>query len=119
MNNARFSLMVFGFYMTCVVGLGFIFIPMPILHLFGLSAGDGVWVRVVGMLASIIGFYYLLAVRAGLDQIIPWTVPGRYFAAAFMAILVAIKLVGPGLLLFAAVDAAGATWTWLALRSTK
>ncbi len=71
-------------------------IPMQILHLFGLSAGDEVWVRVVGMLASIIGFYYLLAVRAGLDQFIPWTVPGRYFAAAFMAILVALKIVARG-----------------------
>jgi hypothetical protein len=56
---------------------------MQILHLFGLSAGDEVWVRVVGMLASIIGFYYLLAVRAGLDQFIPWTVPGRYCAAPY------------------------------------
>jgi hypothetical protein len=91
--------------------LGFIFIPMPILALFGLSAGDEVWVRVVGMLASIIGFYYVQAVRAGLDQFIAWTVPGRYFAAAFMAILVAFNIVGPGLLLFGSVDAADATWT--------
>jgi hypothetical protein len=47
------------------------FIPMQILHLFGLSAGDEVWVRVVGMLASIIGFHYLQAARAGLEQFIP------------------------------------------------
>ena len=111
--------MVFGFYMICVVGLGFIFIPMQILHLFGLSAGDEVWIRVAGMLASIIGFYYLQAVRARLDQFITWTVPGRYYAAAFMTLLVVFKFVGPGLLLIAAVDAAGATWTWLALRSGK
>ena len=65
------------------------------------------------MVASIIGFYYVQAVRARLDQCILWTVPGRYFAAAFMAILVAFTRVGPGLLLFAAVDAAGATWTRL------
>jgi hypothetical protein len=119
MNKAQVSLFVFGLYMVCVVGLGFMLIPLFILNLFGLSAGDDVWIRVVGMLASIVGGYYILAVRARLDRFIPWTVAMRYYAAAFMVLLVVLGKVGPALLLFAAVDAGAATWTWFALRSSK
>lgn len=119
MKNTRLSLLIFGLYMVFVVGIGFMFIPMQILHLFGLTAGDDVWIRFVGMLASIIGVYYIQVARTGLDSFIPWTVPGRFYAAAFMVLLVVLKMVGPSLLLFAAIDAAGAAWTWFSLRSAK
>ena len=117
MNKARFSLLVFGLYLIFVVGLGFLLMPFFILNLFGLSAGDDVWIRFVGMLASIIGFYYVQVARVGLDRFIPWTVAGRYYAAGLMVLLVVLGKTGPGMLLFAAIDAAAAIWTWLAFRS--
>ena len=116
MSKARLSLFVFDLYMVFVVGLGFMLIPHFVLQLFGLSAGDDVWIRFVGMLASIIGFYYLQVARAEMDRFIPWTVAGRYYAAVLMVLAVVLGKIGPGMLLFAAVDAAAATWTWLALR---
>jgi hypothetical protein len=119
MNKAQRSLFVFGLYMIFVVGFGFMLIPMFILNLFGLSAGDDVWIRFVGMLASIIGGYYILAVRAEMDRFIPWTVAMRYYAAAFMVLIVVLGKLGPSILLFAAIDASAATWTWFALRSAK
>ncbi len=119
MNKARLSLLLFGLYMVFVVGIGFMFIPMQILASFQLAAGDDVWIRFVGMLASIIGFYDIQAARTGLDAPVHWTVPDRSYAAAFMELLVAWRMVGPSLLLFAAIDLAGATWTWLALRVAK
>lgn len=85
MSKAGLSLFVFGFYLI-IVGLGFMIAPHWNLRLFGLSAGDDVWIRLVGMLASIIGAYYLLAVRARLEVFFQWTVPGRYYAAGFMAL---------------------------------
>ena len=91
MSKAGLSVFVFGFYLV-IVGFGFMIAPHWNLRLFGLSAGDDVWIRMVGMLASIIGAYYLLAGRARLEVFFKWTVPGRYYAAA-------------------------ATWTWMALRS--
>ncbi|TSA30284.1 MAG: hypothetical protein D4R65_13495 [Verrucomicrobiaceae bacterium] len=115
MSKARFSLFVFGLYMIFVVGLGFILIPHFVLNLFGLAAGDDVWIRFVGMLASIIGFYYVQVARVGLDRFIPWTVAGRYYAAGFMVLFVVLGKIGLGMLLFAAVDAAAATWTLFAL----
>lgn len=119
MSKARLSLLVFGLYMVFAVGIGFMLIPIQILHLFGLTAGDDVWIRFVGMLASILGIYYIQVARTKLDAFIPWTVAGRYYAAAFMVLLVLLKMVGASLLIFAAIDIAGATWTWWALRSAK
>jgi hypothetical protein len=119
MNKAQISLFVFGLYMIFVVGFGFMFVPMFVLNLFGLSAGDDAWIRFVGMLASIIGVYYVLATRAGLDRFYPWTVPGRYYAAAFMIGLFLLGKLGFAILLFAAIDIIAATWTWLAIRSVN
>jgi hypothetical protein len=116
MSKAGLSVFVFGFYLV-IVGLGFMIAPHWNLRLFGLSAGDDIWIRMMGMLASIIGAYYLLAVRAHLEVFFKWTVPGRYYAAGFMALMFVLGKVGPAIVLFAAIEAAAATWTWMALRS--
>jgi hypothetical protein len=68
------------------------------------------------MLASIIGFYDVQAARSRFERFLPWSVLARYYAAAFMVLIVVLRMIGPSLLLFAAIDAAGATWTWSALR---
>ena len=117
MNGAAISLFVFGLYMIFAVGGGFMFAPSFVLDLFGLSAGDGIWVRFVGMLASILGVYYIMVARAGLDRFYPWTVATRYYAATFMIVIVLLGKMGPGLILIAAVDVVAATWTWYAVRS--
>ena len=117
MNGAAISLFVFGLYMIFAVGGGFMFAPGFVLDLFGLSAGDGIWVRFVGMLASILGVYYIMVARAGLDRFYPWTVATRYYAATFMIVIVLLGKMGPGLILIAAVDVVAATWTWYAVRS--
>lgn len=119
MSKAKLSVVVFGLYLIFVVGLGFMFIPHSLLNLFGLSAGDDFWVRFAGMLATIIGAYYLLAARAEIESFYLWTVPARYYAAAFMVLMVVLGKIGPVLLLFAAIDAASATWTWVATRTTQ
>ena len=117
MNGAAISLLVFGLYMIFAVGAGFMFAPKFVLDLSGLSAGDGIWVRFVGMLASILGAYYIMVARAGLDRFYPWTVATRYYAATFMIVIVLLGKMGPGLILIAAVDVVAATWTWYAVRS--
>jgi hypothetical protein len=116
MSKARFSLFIFGLYMVFVAGCGFMFMPHFLLGLFGLSASDDIWIRFVGMLASIIGIYYLLVVHANLERFFVWTIPIRYYAVAFMVLMVVLGKIGAPLLAFAAVDALGATWTWISLK---
>ena len=109
MHKAQLSLFVFGLYMVFMVGLGFILINIFILDLFWLAAGDDVWIRFVGMLASIICCYYILVVRAQLNCFIPWAVAMRYYTAALMVLIVVLGKIGQALLLFAAIDAGAAT----------
>lgn len=119
MTKPQFSLFVFGLYMIFCVGLGFMLVPSLVLGLFGLSAGDDAWIRFVGMLASILGIYYVLAARAKLDRFIPWTVGVRVYAAAFMVVMVLLGKIGAPVLLFALVDSLAAAWTFAALRSDR
>ena len=116
MKKTETSLIVFGLYLIIIVGIGFIFIPTFILDLFSFKYGDDTWIRFVGLLESIIGVYYLLSVKLKLHQLFIWTVWMRYYAATFMVILMLSGKVGLPILLFAAIDTAGATWTLLAIR---
>ncbi len=119
MSKARFSVIAFGLYLIFVVGLGFMLAPHILLNLVGLSAGGDFWVRFAGMLSSIIGAYYILAARAGVESFYLWTVPARYYAAAFMLLMVVFGKIESVLLLFAVIDTASATWTWIASRSAQ
>ena len=116
MTNSNRRLFIFGSYLV-LVGLGFMIAPHQVLSLFGLSAGDDIWIRMVGLLASIIGIYYLLVARARIVAFYKWTVPIRYFAAGFMLSMFLLGKVGSAILLFAAIDAIAATWTWIELKS--
>ena len=116
MNNAEKSLFVFGLYLIFAVGLGFMIMPVMLLDLFGMKYGDDTWIRFVGMLASIIGVYYLVAVRLKLQQLFIWTVWMRYYAAAFMVATLLLGKTELPILLFAGIDALAATWTLVALK---
>jgi hypothetical protein len=116
MTNVEKSLFVFGLYLIFAVGLGFMITPTILLDLFGLKYGDDTWIRFVGMLAFIIGAYYLVAVKLKLHQFFIWTVWMRYGAATFMVTMFLAGKSGLPILLFAGIDALGATWTFVALK---
>ncbi|NNF24915.1 MAG: hypothetical protein HKN63_08950 [Rhodobacteraceae bacterium] len=115
--NSKLSMQAFGLYLILVAGLGLIFVPHFMLGMFGLSAGDDAWVRMVGMLASIIGAYYMVAATTGAQEFIRWSIPLRVYAASFMVFLFISGTLPVGILLFAATELAGAIWTWAALKS--
>jgi hypothetical protein len=117
--NSKLTMQVFGLYLVVMAGLGFMLAPHFLLGLFGLIAGDDAWIRMVGMLASIIGAYYLLAAQSGVQVLYRWSIPIRIYAASFMILLFLLGTLPAGILLFAAVDFFGALWTWAALRAEK
>jgi hypothetical protein len=75
-----------------------------------------VWVRVGGMVIEFLGVYYVLAAKHGLRTLLAWTVATRASVIVVFAVLVPTGLGPAVLLLFGAVDLAGAVWTWVALR---
>lgn len=115
MDAAAKSLVVFGVYLL-MNAVGLTFIPNTVLGMFGLPATQEPWIRVLGLLAGIIGYYYIFAARQGLRSFYPATVHGRGAAGLVFLGLVAAK-VGPWqLLIFGAVDLLAAVWTHFALK---
>jgi hypothetical protein len=118
MLNVARSITVFGIYLA-LSGLSFIFIPNVILSLFGFAATAEVWIRVVGLLAAILGFYFLYSVRHSDHHFFRATV---YARLTFFTGLVLFALLGwgsPMLVAFGLIDLAGAAWTWVALRAAE
>jgi hypothetical protein len=115
MTPAARSIQIFGVYLM-MLGATLLLAPNLLLGVFGFAPTDEVWIRVVGMLAGILGVYYVRAAQAGLTAFFGWTVPVRLSVPVFFAAFVALGMAPAVLLLFAAVDAAAALWTWSALR---
>jgi hypothetical protein len=116
MSKSETSLFVFGLYLIIGLGAGLIFMPIFMFDMFGLKFGDDTWPRFVGMLSAIIGAYYVVAVRLKLQTLFIWTVRFRYCAASFMVAMLLFGKVELPILVFAAIDAAGATWTLLTIK---
>lgn len=117
MSKAALSVYMYGLYLVTGVGLPFLIIPEFTLGMFGLDAGDGLWVRFVGILSGVIGGFYIAAVLTRTDNMFLWTVPARYASALFMAVMVVLDYAGLALLLFSALDAFTGSLTWLAIRA--
>ena len=116
MSKAALSMFVFGIYVI-VLGVILMVIPNVLLSLFGIPATTEVWVRVVGMLVFLIGYYYVRASRNEKEMIsfYRWTVHARSSVIIFFIIFVALGFVSPLLILFGVVDLLAAIWTWKSL----
>lgn len=115
MAGAKQSLVVWSIYVY-VLGAVLLLIPNVLLGVFGIEETEEVWIRVVGVTVIALGVLYTGAVRAHTREMYMAAVWDRYVAVVLLVILAFTT--GPWqLALFAAADLAGATWTWMALRS--
>jgi len=117
MSKTALSVFMFGLYAIFGVGLPFLLIPHFAIGLFGMTAGDDFWIRLLGLFVLIMGCYYVMAVKVDFEPFYDWTVPARYATATFMAVAPIVGIVAPTVLIFAAVDAIAATLTVLARRA--
>lgn len=118
MPRAARSVQLFGLYLLAIGAL-LLVVPNLLLAAFALGTTTEPWIRVVGLLAAVVGWYYLAAVRTGSDAMLRATIPPRCAAALVFAALVLLRMAAPTLLLFALVDLAGAGWTAWALRADR
>ena len=116
MTKAARSVFVFAIYLF-VLGCVLVVVPNALLALFRLPPTTEVWIRVVGMLVILLGYYYSGAARRGMTEFFRWTVAARIAVLLFFVAFVLAGLAPPVLILFGAIDAAAACWTALALRS--
>ncbi len=118
MSKPAFSLWVFSLYMFAL-GATLVVAPNILLTLFGVPETHEVWIRVVGMLVLIVGYLDFMASRHELQIFFAWTVPPRLCVPVFLATFVILGWAPPILILFGAIDAAGALWTAACLRCEK
>ncbi len=114
MSPAALSVYVFGIYLF-VTGLGFTLIPNTLLPLFKFPKTNEPWIRVIGLLVILLGWYYTTSARSDLDPFFWATVVGRFGIFIGFILLVVFKRAKPMLILFGLIDAAAALWTYLTL----
>jgi hypothetical protein len=115
MSKAAMSLRIFGVYLM-LLGVGLVVAPNPLLSLFGLAPTGEVWIHVVGLLVFNIGIYYWFAAPSEWRPLFAASIVARVLVLAAFSAFALLGMAKPVLILFGAVDAAGALWTWLALR---
>ena len=76
-----------------------------------------IWIRVVGVTLFVIGYLAFMASGNELRIFFRWSVRARLSVPIFFGAFVAFGFAPPALLLFGAIDAAGAIWTAICLRS--
>ena len=118
MSRSGQSVLVFSIYLL-VMGSILVAIPNLLLSVLRIPETTEVWVRVVGMLVLILGFYYNIAARNELRPFIRATVYGRLSVLFFFIAFVFLGYGPPILLVFGFVDALAATWTAMALRTER
>jgi hypothetical protein len=115
MTAAAKSVCYFGFYLY-VTGITLIAAPNFLLTTLQLPNTNEVWIRVVGVLALCIGYYYHRAGAGNIQAFFKHTIPTRIFVFLSFTAFVLLNYVSPMLILFGAADFAGAIWTWWALK---
>jgi hypothetical protein len=115
MSNSAKTIHYFSFYLF-LTGLNLLLAPNLLLTTFGMPPTDEVWIRVVGMLVFLLGAYYYAAAKEGATGWFKMSVFTRLSVPVFFIVFVLMGWAKPSLLLFGAIDAAGAVWTYLALK---
>lgn len=115
MTQAARSIQVYGIYIT-VSGLTMATAPNAMLASLGVAPTTEGYIRILGLVLFILGLYYLAAARAQVLPFFRWTVWGRALAVAGVVGLIVLGLAPAAFAGIAAVDAAGALWTAMALR---
>jgi hypothetical protein len=118
MSKAARSVWVFSIYLF-ILGAVLVIVPNALLSPFGFPETHEVWVRVVGMLVVILGYYYLTAARSESTPFLRATVVGRCAVLVFFIVFVGVGLAPPTLILFGVIDAAAAAWTGMALAKDR
>ena len=114
MRSPTLSMFVFGLYYV-VAGAGYLVLPGFVSSQLDVAASGEIWVRFAGLLLLVLGYLYFQAARLQLLPFFRWSVHIRAFSFLAFIVLWLLDIAEVIVLIFAAVEVAGALWTWLSL----
>ncbi len=106
---------LFGWYVV-FDGLVLMTIPGVALDLFGLEDEGTGWLRIMGMVVTFLGWYYVNLAKMGVTPFFRLTTATRLSVPLFMAVFWAAGWIPGVVMAFGLGDFAGGLWTVLALR---
>jgi len=115
MTAAAKSVYYFGFYLY-LVSATLLFFPNILLGTLGIPETNEVWIRVLGVIVGLLGFYYHQSGARNISAFFPLTIPTRIIVLLAFITLAVLKMASPMLISFGVVDFAGAIWTMTALK---
>jgi hypothetical protein len=115
MSPAAKSVYYFGFYLY-LVSFTLVFFPNILLRMLHIPETNEVWIRVLGVLVGLIGFYYQQSGAKNISAFFPLTIPTRVIVLVAFVLFAVFKMASPILIGFGAIDFAGAIWTMMALK---
>jgi hypothetical protein len=118
MSRAARSILIFGVYIV-LVGALLSTLPNLLIGPLGFPEAHEPWVRVLGVVVVVLGYYYVQAALQEVTSFFRWTIWGRVAILVGFSLLVVAGRVAPALILFGVIDAAGAAWTALELRASR
>lgn len=118
MGSASFSIKVFGVY-AMLTGLNLMIAPNLLLSTLGIPLTSEPWLRVVGVLGFVIGYYYWACGVANATAFFKATLIGRTLGFFLPILLIFVAGAPWQLALFGLIDLAGAAWTAAALKAER
>ena len=118
MTHSAKSILVFVIYIV-LLGIILVVAPNVLLGVFGMPPTTEVWIRVLGVIVGILGYYYIQAARNSLIPFFRATIYGRTVVLISFIVFAILGLADPLLILFGVIDFLGGIWTALALRGER
>lgn len=116
MSSSAFSAKVFAVYLF-IAGAVLITVPNLLLTLLQIPPTPDVWIRVVGLVAFMIGVYAWVAASHEFKPFLVASVYTRFVVFVAFTTFALTGLGSPMILLFGLADLAGGLWTYSALRA--
>jgi hypothetical protein len=115
MTQPAKTITVFGIYLI-LTGSILVSIPNVLLEMLRIEPAEDPWIRVLGAVVAVLGYYYITAARNEFTGFFRATLWGRSAILVLFLTLALLRLAPAQLVVFGLVDAIGALWTWASLR---
>ena len=118
MSKTAFTIKASCCYIIAL-GLALVLVPNLVLSAMRMPPTSDVWIRVLGVVVINIGIFFWVAARTEAIALFHVSVILRPLVLVWFGAFVLLGLANPMLLVFGVIEALGALWTWLTMKSEQ